>query len=269
MSYSANPEKQNQASRASYSANPEIQKQASRDSYSASPDHRKKASQDSYNANPAPKKAASRAHSSKQYSANPNAKHLDSRILYAKSRAQKSKSCREYCREHKSLLCSNRRNKYRLAEPKRRVKDLYANVTQSNLILDTKARIEVVKVVRQRFPIVVKRNLVSRIASGYAAGRLVNKSLRVRKEHAGNLLKATREITRLRIKGEKDFGETIHTASSLEPYFHDSAYQQVQRHTAVPIDERGRCFVANGISTMVRVDKTASPTQPKTEQQFL
>ena len=162
-------------------------------------------------------------------------------------------------------MCSNRRNRYRLTEPKCRVKDLYANITQRNLVLDNKARIEVVKVVRKRFLIVVKRNLVSRIASGYAARRLVNKSLRVRKEHAGNLLKATREITRLSIKGEKDFGETIHTASS-EPYFHDSAYQQVQRHTAVPIDERGRCFVANGISTMVRVDKTASPTQPKTEQ---
>ena len=50
---------------------------------------------------------------------------------------------------------------------------------------------------------------------------------------------------------------------------YDSAYQQVQRHTAVPIDERGRCFIANGVSTMVLVDKTASPTQPKTEQQFL
>ena len=69
-------------------------------------------------------------------------------------------------------------------------------------------------------------------------------------------------------KGEKDFGDTIHTASS-EPYFYDSAYLQVQRHTAVPIDERGRCFVANGVSTMVHVYKTASPTQPKTEQQFL
>ena len=202
------------------------------------------------------------------YSMNPNAKRLASHILYAKSRAQKSKSCSEYYREHQSLLCSNRRNRYRFAEPKHRVKDLYANVTQRNLVLDNKARIEVVKVVRKRFPILVKRNLVSRIASGYAARRLVNKSLRVRKQHAGNLLKATREITRLSIKGEKDFGDTIHTASS-ELYFHDSAYQQVQRHTTVAIDERGRCFVANGVSTMVRVDKTASPTHPKTEQQFL
>ena len=117
---------------------------------------------DSYAANPAQRKASSR----KQNSANLNAKRLASRILYAKSRAQKSKSCSEYYRERQSLLCSNRQNRYRLAEPKRRVKDLYANVTQRNLILDNKARIEVVKVVRKRFPIVVKRNLVSRIASG-------------------------------------------------------------------------------------------------------
>ena len=200
-SYSANPEKQKQASRASYSANPEKQKQASRDSYSANPQNKKQASRDSYSANPAQKKD----YASKQYSANPNAKRLASRILYAKSRAQKNKSCSEHYREHQSLLCSNRRNRYKLAEPKRRVKDLYANVTQRNLVLDNKARIEVVEVVRKRFPIVVKRNLVSRIASGYAARRLVNKSLRVRKEHAGNLLKATREITRLSIKGEKDW----------------------------------------------------------------
>ena len=293
-SYSANPEPKKAAKRANYAANAEERKQASRDSYCANPEPKraamcanyaanceklKQASRDSYAANPELKKASTRANyeanpeqrkacSRKQYSMNPNAKRLASRILYAKSRAQKTKSCSEYYKERQSLLCSNRRNRYRLTEPKRRVKDLYANVTQRNLVLDNKARIEVVKVVRQRFPIVVKQNLVSRIACGYAARRLVNKSLRVRKEHAGNLLKATRDITRLSIKGEKDFGDTIHTASS-EPYFHDSAYQQVQRHTAVPIDERGRCFIANGVSTMVLVDKSASPTQPKTEQQFL
>ena len=77
------------------------------------------------------------------------------------------------------------------------MKDLYANVTPAQSRLD-KARIEVVRVVRKRFPIVVKRNLVSRIASGYAARRLVNKSLCVRKEHAGNLLKARGGTTRSR-----------------------------------------------------------------------
>ena len=84
-----------------------------------------------------------------------------------------------------SLLCSNRRNRYRLAEPKRRVKDLYSNVAEHNLVLDNQARIEVEKVVRQRFPIVVKRNLVSRTACRLAASRLVNQAVRVRKEHAG------------------------------------------------------------------------------------
>ena len=109
---------------------------------------------------------------------------------------------------------------------------------------------------------------MSRTASRLATSRLVNKALHFRKEHAGRLLKATREIKRLSIKGEKDRGDTIHTVSS-EPYFYDSAYQQVQRHTAIPIEERGRSFVANGVSTLVHVDKTASPTQPKSEQHFL
>ena len=263
-SYSAIPEVKKAASRDSYSANPEPKKAATRANYAANPDKQKQASRDSYSANPESKKAISR----KQYSINPNAKRLASRILYAKSRAQKSKSCSEYYREHQSLLCSNRRNSYRLAEPKHRVKDLYVSVTQRNLILDNKARIEVVKVVRQRFPIVVKQNLVIRTASRLATSRLVNKALYFRKEHAGRLLKATREIKRLSIKGEKDFGDTIHTVSS-EPYFYDSAYQQVQRHTAIPIEERGRSFVANGVSTLVNVEKTASPTQPKSEQHFL
>ena len=97
-------------------------------------------------------------------------------------RAQKSKLCSEDYRKHQSLLCSNRRNRYRLAEPKRRVKDLYISVTQRNLILDNKARIEVVKVVRQRFPIVVKQNLASRLATS----RLVNKALYFRKEHSAS-----------------------------------------------------------------------------------
>ena len=198
-SYCANPEPKRAAMCANYAANAEELKQASRDSYAANPESKKASTRANYEANPEQRKACSR----KQYSMNPNAKRLASRILYAKSRAQKTKSCSEYYKERQSLLCSNRRNWYRLTKPKRRVKDLYANVTQRNLVLDNKARIEVVKVVRKSFPIVVKRNLVSRIACGYAARRLVNKSLRVRKEHAGNLLKVIREITRLSIKGAR------------------------------------------------------------------
>ena len=52
---------------------------------------------------------------------------------------------------------------------------------------------------------------MSRTACRFAANRLVNKALHVREEHAGNLLKATREIKCLSIKGEKDFGDTIHS----------------------------------------------------------
>ena len=58
--------------------------------------------------------------------------------------------------------------------------DLYAKVNQRNLVLDHKASIEVVKVVKKRFAIVVKRNLVSRTACRLASSQLVNKALRVR-----------------------------------------------------------------------------------------
>ena len=67
------------------------------------------------------------------------------------------------------------------------------------------------------FAIVVNRNLVTRSACTLASSRLVNQALRVRKEHAGCLLKATREIKCLSIKGEKDFGDTIHTTFMTQP----------------------------------------------------
>ena len=46
---------------------------------------------------------------------------------------------------------------------------------------------------------------------------LLNKTLQLRKEHAGALLKTTRAVNSLVIKGRDDFGDVCHTASS-EPY---------------------------------------------------
>ena len=81
-----------------------------------------------------------------------------------------------------------------------------------------------------------------------AAKRLLNKALQLCKEHAGTLLRTIRAVNSLVIKGRNDFGEGCHTASS-EPYFYDSAYQPVQRAYAIPIDENGRCVIANEISS--------------------
>ena len=50
----------------------------------------------------------------------------------------------------------------------------------------------------------------------------------------------------MQIKGSKDFGEGCHTASS-EPNLYDSAYMPVKRLCALPLDENGKCILADEI----------------------
>ena len=76
-----------------------------------------------------------------------------------------------------------------------------------------------------------------------AAKRLCNKALQIRKEHVGTLLKTTRAVQNLKIKGRDDFEEWCHTIAS-EPYYYDSAYHPVKRASAIPIEENGTCAVA-------------------------
>ena len=75
---------------------------------------------------------------------------------------------------------------------------------------------------------------------------LLNKSPQTHREYVGSLLKACRLIKSLKIEGKEDFGEGCHTAST-EPYYYDSAYKLVKRDYALPIDENGKCVVANEI----------------------
>ena len=80
-----------------------------------------------------------------------------------------------------------------------------------------------------------------------AAKWLCNKALQLRKEHVGTLLKTTRAVQNLKIKGRDDFGEGCHTTAS-ELYYYDSAYHPVKRPSAIPIRENGTCVVADEIS---------------------
>ena len=79
-----------------------------------------------------------------------------------------------------------------------------------------------------------------------AARRLVNKALQKRKEFAGCLIKATRVINGFTLKGEEDFGDCGHCASS-EPYFYDTAYHLVKRDLSIPVDQSVKCVVAEEI----------------------
>ena len=55
-----------------------------------------------------------------------------------------------------------------------------------------------------------------------------------------------RLIKNLKIDGKEDFGEGCHTAST-EPYYYNTAYKLVKRDYTLPIDENGKCVVANEI----------------------
>ena len=79
-----------------------------------------------------------------------------------------------------------------------------------------------------------------------AAKRLCNKALQLHIKDVWTLLKTTKAVQNLKIKGRDDFGEGYHTTAS-EPYYYDSAYHLVKR-PAIPIRENGVCVVANEIS---------------------
>lgn len=70
--------------------------------------------------------------------------------------------------------------------------------------------------------------------------------LHIHKNHAGSLLKSTgtRMFQSMQVCDRKDFSEGCHMAST-ESYFYDAAYQPVNRDHAIPIDECGRCILAN------------------------
>ncbi len=103
---------------------------------------------------------------------------------------------------------------------------------------DSEARVKLVQAFKKTHQGVANRvpRLLGRTACRIAAKRLLNKALQMCKEHAGSLLKSTKLIKSLEIKGSEDFGVGCHTASS-EPYFYDSAYQPVKRDYAIPINE--------------------------------
>ena len=91
-----------------------------------------------------------------------------------------------------------------------------------------------------------------------AAKKLCNKALQLRKEHAGTLLKTTRAVQKLNIKGRDDFGEGCHTTAS-EPYYYDSAYHLVKRPSAIPVNKDGTCVVAKEISNSENTNYKGEP----------
>ena len=70
----------------------------------------------------------------------------------------------------------------------------------------------------------------------------------------GQLLKCVRMVNAFELS-ILNLGERWHTASS-EPFFYDSTYIPTKRDTAMPVDEYGRCYIAEEVGDR---DKTMCP----------
>ena len=162
---------------------------------------------------------------------------------YAKTARAKIKWYKQYCAKHRGGICASRRSRYALAELKPGAKEFYVKEIQRHLLNDNGARVQLMEAFKRQYKSAAKRRVMIKAVCRIAAKRLLNKALQLRKEHAGTLLKTTTMVNSLNINTRDDFGVGCHTASSD----YDSAYQPVQRAYAIPIDESGRCVVANEI----------------------
>ena len=141
-----------------------------------------------------------------------------------------------------------------LVEPKSDVKDAFVKEIEKCMLSNKKAKAQLIKAFKKQSKPDGKR-ITGKVVCKIAAKRLLNKALQMRKEHAGSLLKTTRTIQGMIIGEKKDFGVGCHMAST-EPFFYDTAYKHVKKDCALPIDENGKCVLANVVNTQCEGKKT-------------
>ena len=200
------------------------------------------------------------------YWRNSGKKRAAVRITNLKAARAKLKWYRQYYVKHRKGICASRRSRYPLAEPKSSVIEVHVKKIQHQLLANAGAKLELVEAFKQQSKTAAKqlpKSIVKTVCM-IAAKRLCNKALQVRKEHVGTLLKTTKAVQNLKIKGRDDFGEGCHAIAS-EPYYYDSVYHPVKRPSAIPIKENGTCVVANEISNSKNDSTKTKGDQPPKE----
>ena len=194
-------------------------------------------------------RAASRVSSRTSYWRNPGKKRAAGHVANLKAARAKVKWYRRYYATHGKGICASRRSRYALAEPKCSVIEVHVKKIQHQLLANAGAKLKLVEAFKKQSKTTAKRlpKCMIKTVGLIAAKKLCNKALQLYKEHAGTLLKTTRAVQKLNIKGRDDFGEGCHTTTS-EPYYYDSAYHPVRRPSAIPVNEDGTCVVANEVS---------------------
>ena len=220
--------------------------------YQVQPEKKKAMVRALYRAQPEKKKAMVRA----LYRARPEKKKAASQAYFARNRSARIKSFRKYHATHKQNICLVKKARYVLAQPKPAVREMYLKGLQATLLHDFEARSELTKAFKNEHESLARLipRVLTRTVCRLAARKLLNKSLQMRKENVGFLLKSIRSIKSTQITQREDFGKGCHTMAS-EPYFYDSSYQYVKRNSPIPINEDGQCLIVNEIYT----DKENTP----------
>ena len=161
-----------------------------------------------------------------------------------KAAKAKLKWYRRYYAKHGKGICASKRSRYALAEPKGSVVEVHVKKIQPQLLANAGAELELVEAFKKQSKTAAKclPKCMVKTVGLIAAKKLCNKALQLCKEHVGTLLKTTRAVQKLNIKGRDDFGEGCHTTAS-EPYYYDSAYRPVKRPSAIPVNVDGTCVI--------------------------
>ena len=247
--YWEDPETKRASSHTRYWEDPETKRASSHTRYWEDPETKRASSHTRYWEDPDKGRAASRVSSRTSYWRDPDKKRAAVRMTNLKAARAKLKWYRRYYAKHAKGICASRRNRYALAEPKGSVVEVHVKRIQYQLLANAGTKLELVEAFKKQSKTAAKqlhKSMVKTVCL-IAAKRLCNKALQLRKEHVGTLLKTTRAVQNLKIKGRDDFGEGCHTIAS-EPYYYDSAYHPVKRPCAIPIKENGMCIVATTTS---------------------
>ena len=261
--YWEDPETKRASSHTRYWEDPETKRASSHTRYWEDPETKRASSHTRYWEDPDKGRAASRVSSRTSYWRDPDKKRAAVRMTNLKAARAKLKWYRRYYAKHAKGICASRRNRYALAEPKGSVVEVHVKRIQYQLLANAGTKLELVEAFKKQSKTAAKqlhKSMVKTVCL-IAAKRLCNKALQLRKEHVGTLLKTTRAVQNLKIKGRDDFVEGCHTIAS-EPYYYDSAYHPVKRPCAIPIKENGMCIVANEISNSENDSTKTKEDQP-------
>ena len=187
------PGKKRAASRATYWRDPDKKRAASRASYWRT---KRASSHTRYWEDPEKGRAASRVSSRTSYWRNPDKRRAAAHMTNLKAAKAKLKWYRRYYAKHGKGICASRRSRYALAEPKGSVIEVHVKKIHHQLLANAGAKLKLVEGFKKHSETTAKQlpKCMIKTVCLIAAKKLCNKTLQLRKEHAGTLLKTTRAV---------------------------------------------------------------------------